>query len=99
MSRVWLHSDALADLDAARRWYDAQQLGLGDEFIDAVEHALESVLAFPVAYPVDYRDARRFLIERFPYCLYYRVEDGDVVVAACLHAARDPKKRRRRLRG
>ena len=99
MVRVWLHSDALTDLEAARSWYEAQQEGLGDEFIDAVERALESVLAFPAACPVDYRDARRFLIERFPYCLYYRVEDGDLVVAACLHATRDPKKKRRRLRG
>jgi plasmid stabilization system protein ParE len=99
VARVWLHSDAFADLEAARSWYEAQQEGLGDQFIDAVDGALESVLAFPAASPVDYRDSRRFLIERFPYCLYYRVEDGDVVVAACLHAARDPKRRRRRLRG
>jgi hypothetical protein len=41
--------------------------------------------AFPAAYPVDYRDARCFLIERFPYCLHYRLENDTVVVVSCLH--------------
>ena len=99
MNRVWLLSAALADIEAARQWYEAQRPGLGDEFVDAVDDAMESVLAFPAAYPVDYRDARRFLIERFPYCLYYRLESDTVVVVSCLHAARDPEQRRRRLSG
>jgi plasmid stabilization system protein ParE len=63
-----------------------------------VNDAIESILAFPDAYPFDYRDARRFLVERFPYGLFYRVEGDSIVVVACLHAARDPERRRRRLR-
>ena len=59
----------------------------------------ESVLEFPTAYPVDYRDARRILVERFPYCLYYRAQGDAIVVVACMHAARDPETRRKRLRG
>ena len=99
MNTVWLLSAALADIEAARQWYEAQRPGLGDEFVDAVDDAMESVLAFPAACPVYYRDARRFLIERFPYCLYYRLENDTVVVVSCLHAARDPEQGRRRLRG
>ena len=99
MAKIWLVADALADLAAAREWYEAQRPGLGDEFIGAVDDAMESVLAFPIAYPVDYRDARRFLVERFPYCLYYRLEGDDVVVVACIHAVRDPRETHRRLRG
>jgi plasmid stabilization system protein ParE len=99
VSRVWLLSAALVDIETARQWYEAQRSGLGDEFVDAVDDAIESVLAFPAAYPVYYRDARRFLIERFPYCLYYRLDNDTVVVVSCLHAARDPEQRRRRLRG
>ncbi|MDA3935736.1 MAG: type II toxin-antitoxin system RelE/ParE family toxin [Actinomycetota bacterium] len=99
MTSAWLLSAALADIESARQWYEAQRPGLGDEFVDAVDDAMESVLAFPIAYPDDYRGARRFLIQRFPYCLYYRLEDDNVVVVACLHAVRDPERKRRRLRG
>ena len=48
MNTVWLLSAALADIEAARQWYEAQRPGLGDEFVDAVDDAMESVLAFPV---------------------------------------------------
>ncbi len=76
LARIWLLADAFADIEAARQWYEAQRAGLGDEFVDAADAALESVLEIPTAYPVDYRDARRILVERFPYCLYYRAQ-GD----------------------
>lgn len=99
MARIWLLAEAVADLEAAQQWYEAQRSGLGGEFIEAVDDAMESVLDFPIAFPVDYRDARRFLVERFPYCLYYRIQEDGVVVVACMHAARDPEKRRKRLRG
>jgi toxin ParE1/3/4 len=99
VATLWLLSDALADIEAARGWYDVQRPGLGDLFLDAIDDALESVQTFPAAHPIDYRDARRLLVERFPYCLYYRVEADGIVVVACLHAARDPAETRRRLRG
>jgi len=90
---------ALADIEAAREWYEAQRPGLGDRFLDAVDSAVDSVAAFPAAYPIEYRNARRFLLEGFPYSLYYRVEDDAVAVVACMHAVRDPARKRRRLRG
>jgi plasmid stabilization system protein ParE len=97
--QLWILADAVAEIEAARVWYEFQRPGLGGEFLDAIESAVESLLAFPEARSVDYRDARRYLLERFPYCLYYRVESDGLVVVALLHAARDPARKRRRLRG
>lgn len=99
MGTLWILADALAEIANAREWYDLQCPGLGNDFLDALEAALNSLLAFPSAYPVNYRDARRVLLERFPYCLFYRTDGEDVVVVACLHAARNPTGKRRRLRG
>jgi plasmid stabilization system protein ParE len=98
VTRVQFVSAALADVEDARQWYDAQRPGLGDDFLDAFEGAVDSVAAFPTAYPVQYRDVRRFLLERFPYCLYYRVASDGVIVLACMHAVRSPIRIRRRLR-
>ncbi|MBS3956000.1 MAG: type II toxin-antitoxin system RelE/ParE family toxin [Clostridiales bacterium] len=82
----------------ARDWHELQRPGLGDEFIDAVDSAVDSVLGFAAAHPVVYRRSRRFLLPRFPYCLYYRVDDAGIIVVACLHAVRDPEHHRRRSR-
>ena len=97
--QLWILADAVAEIEAARAWYETQRPGLGDDFLGAVEITVESLLDFPDACPIDYRDARRCLLERFPYCLYYRVESDGLVVVALLHAARDPMGKRRRLRG
>ena len=99
MSDIWFLRQALVDLRDARGWYDEQRLGLGDEFANAVESAIESILAFPTAHLLVHRDAHRILLERFPYCLYYRVHSEAVIVVAILHVARDPERDRSRLRG
>jgi toxin ParE1/3/4 len=56
--------------------------------------------ANPLAYPVVYKTLRRFLLSKFPYNIFYLVEEGlledgelgeTIVVFACFHAKRDPK--------
>jgi len=99
VNRVWFLPAALADVRVAVRWYGAEQRGLGDDFVSDVEKAIDQILAFPEAYPAVHRGVRRHLVERFPYCLYYRVEGNGVVVIALLHAARDPEGHRERWSG
>lgn len=99
MRSAWFLTAAVADVAEARDWCELQRPGLGGEFIDAVDSAVDSILEFPSAHPVTYRRSRRFLLTRFPYCLYYRVDDAGIIVVACLHAVRDPEQHRRRSRG
>ncbi|MHB8051113.1 MAG: type II toxin-antitoxin system RelE/ParE family toxin [Coriobacteriia bacterium] len=98
MRSAWFLTAAVADVAEARDWYEIQRPGLGDEFIDAVDSAVDSVCDFPAAHPAVYRGSRRFLLARFPYCLYYRVDDAGIIVVACLHAVRAPEHHRWRLR-
>jgi toxin ParE1/3/4 len=99
VSHAWFLQQALADVRAGRSSYEEQKPGLGNEFADAVDAAMQSILAFPAAYPIIRRDARRFLLQRFPYCLYYRVQEEAVIVVACLHVARDPEEHQSRVSG
>ena len=82
---------AAADVEEAHNWYEGQRRGLGEEFLAAVQAALEQVESNPQLYAVLYRDTRRVLLRRFPYGLYYRVLDDRVIVVACFHAKRDPR--------
>jgi plasmid stabilization system protein ParE len=62
---------AEADFESAFRWYQEQNLGLGAEFIRAVDAVLASIVREPEAYPVVYRQSRRALLRRFPYAVYF----------------------------
>lgn len=70
MSRVWFLAAALADVQQAARWYQAEDVGLAEEFVQAVSIAVDRIKQFPSAAPEVHRGIRRHLIARFPYCLY-----------------------------
>jgi len=42
------------DVQAAYQWYESQRVGLGEEFLSAVEQKLSAVRAFPEANAVLY---------------------------------------------
>ena len=87
-----LRPAASADVEDAYRWYEAQQTGLGEEFLAAAEAVIKSVVANPLQFPVIHRQTRRALLRRFPYGFYYRIVEDQIVVVACMHGRRDPRR-------
>jgi len=83
---------AAADVEDAYVWYEGQRRGLGEEFLAEVSATLARVLANPHQYPVIRRATRRALLHRFPYGLFYRVIEEQVLVVARMHARRDPRR-------
>jgi len=93
-----LRPEARLDLEAAARWYEAQEPGLGRRFLEEVRQAFRRIQSNPEAYGSAYRNTRRALIRRFPYGVIDLPvpEQGTIVVLAVLHCGRDPKLWRQR---
>jgi toxin ParE1/3/4 len=83
---------AAADVEDAYRWYEARRRGLGDEFLTAVSGVIEALMAYPESFPVVYRQTRCVNLRRFPYGLYYRIVDDQIIVVAYMHGRRDPRR-------
>jgi toxin ParE1/3/4 len=79
-----------ADIEAAFGWYESEQPGLGLEFLDEVRAAYGRILDRPLKYQELRSGIRRALTRRFPYGIYFSVEDDLIVVIAVLDTARDP---------
>ena len=90
--------EAEADVRAAFDWYQRQRDGLGSEFLEELTKAEDKVRADPFAFRLLRRDARRLLLRRFPYQLIYRVVDDVVVILACFHGRRAPRRLEMRTR-
>ena len=88
---VWVPA-AEADLREARTWYEDIRLELGDHFALAVDAAVEAIAKNPLQFPAVYRGRRRAGVRRFPYGIFYEVQEHRIVVIACFHARRDPKR-------
>jgi plasmid stabilization system protein ParE len=68
---------AVDDLDAGRRFYERQQDGLGNYFLDAPFSDIDSLLLYAGVHQ-QFFGYYRALSKRFPYAIYYRV-NGDII--------------------
>jgi len=89
---VRLRPEAARDLSDAAVWYEEQLPGLGHQFLDEVVVALSTIAGAPVRFPIVHRNTRRALIQRFPFGIYYRVDNTTIVVLAVMHGSRDPRR-------
>jgi toxin ParE1/3/4 len=83
--------EAEADLVEARAWYERKREGLGDEFVLCVEAGLDHIRRVPKAATEVYPGVRRVVVRRFPYGIYYRVDEDQIAVLAVYHSKRDPR--------
>ena len=94
--RLVFRRSASAEFVEAVAWYESQRQGLGAEFADEVEQAIEKAAKNPARYPVVFGDIRRTVTRRFPFAIYFRVRGSAVIVLAVFHGRRDPTKWQRR---
>ncbi len=90
-----------ADQLAAAAWYDGQQPGLGDSFLDESEAIITSLTTNALLYSVRFEDVRCVRLRHFhPYGIFYVIRNGEVRLLAIHHGARDLhwlQKRRKQL--
>jgi len=90
--RVNVQPRAEAEADEAAAWYEAQQPGLGIEFLLEPDAAIEKAAEVPLAYSMILREVRRVLVRRFPYAVYFTFEREFIEVFAVLHQQRAPSR-------
>lgn len=96
-SRFIVRPAAEADIAEAALWYEARSIGLGAEFLRAVDVCLEEIRRSPERFPQIYKSSRRALLRRFPYATYFVSTPTSIRVVACMHVKRDPGRWQRRV--
>ena len=89
------------DLLAAALWYEEQEPGLGDAFLDESEAIISTLSDRALLYSIRFADVRCLRFQRFhKYGVYYVIRGGEVRLLAIHHGARDQQwlhERRRQL--
>jgi plasmid stabilization system protein ParE len=93
-----LEPEAEAEIFTTADWYRRRNPAAGAAFLDAVNRALRLIQEHPEQYQVVYREARRALVDGFPYAFFYKVTDREIIIISCFHTSRNPKVWRDRLR-
>ena len=71
--------------------YSAESKELGRRFVQTVQNACLEIATDPLRWRVFDGRVRRCLVPRFPYIIYYLVEDEVLYFGALLHSARHPE--------
>lgn len=86
---IRLLESAKQDLLAGYRFYEDQSAGLGDYFLDCLQADVRSLVIYASLH-AKADGFFRMLAKRFPFAIYYLVDDERIDVYAVLDCRRDP---------
>ena len=70
---------AIEDLYKGRLFYERQGKGLGDYFFDSLFSDIDSLALYGGIHPLHF-GYHRMLSKRFPYAIYYTIENKDTII-------------------
>ncbi len=71
---------AREDLELALLWYERQRKGLGFDFLNCIEFALENVVKNPEMCQVRYLNFRGCVVRKFPFTIFYTIETDGIII-------------------
>ena len=87
--RIEILDEAEKDLVDGYAFYERQSQGLGHYFLDSLFSDLESLHLYAGIHAMHF-GYHRLLAKRFPFAVYYRIQDKVIRVYAILDCRRDP---------
>jgi plasmid stabilization system protein ParE len=78
------------EMNETARFYEERVRGLGREFLEEVERAINSILIQPSAGRIISQNIRRRILKRFPFGILYAMEPDRIVIVAVMHLHRRP---------
>ena len=88
--KVRLLDMAQFELDEAIEFYNYENPGLGEAFLDEFLRGIGRIKDFPEAWQPCSKQTRRCLIRRFPYGIIYKILKNEILVVAVAHLHRKP---------
>jgi plasmid stabilization system protein ParE len=93
--RIQIDQLAADEAAAAALWYDRQRMGLGTEFLRAIDDTIAVLAANPDAGSMletllDEPNVLRLQVRRFPYLVIYEKGHREIRVVAIAHTRRRP---------
>ena len=95
--KIKLLRSAVEDLYRGRLFYEKQGEGLGDYFFESLFSDIDSLTLYNGIHPLFF-GYHRMLSKRFPYAIYYKVDDDTITVWRVLDMRSNPSRIENELR-
>jgi plasmid stabilization system protein ParE len=71
-------------------WYESKTNGLGLRFTDEIDSTIERIRLNPELYPAVAEDIRKIQVNKFPFSIFYTIQDDLLVILRLFHNKRKP---------
>ena len=72
-------------------FYSKLNVEISREFFTEVSLIEKNIISFPEMYKIRYKNLRRVNLNKFPFCIFYRIESENIIrLIKIVHQSRDP---------
>lgn len=88
---IELSEEAEIDFDKSYKYYYEDSPKVADTFFNIINLGFENILKNPNSFPIAHKDMRKYVLQKFPFVIYYRKVDLTIQVIAIFHNSRNPQ--------
>ncbi len=79
------------DIQGIYEWYESKRKNLGVEFVIELDKSIDKISANPYFSYNVLQNIKRVAIHRFPYNIYYSIDNFTVTIFVIMHQYRNPE--------
>lgn len=88
---IELSDAAELDLDKSYQYYYEDSPKIAAKFYKRINLGFENIKQNPNSFPFAHKDIRKLVVEKFPFVIYYRIDNTVIKVIAIFHTSRNPE--------
>ena len=88
---IEISNEAEVDFDKSYEYYLENSLKIADTFFKIINSSIENIKQSPFSFPVAYKNIRKYIVKKFPFVIYFQIEDSIIKVIAIFHTSRNPE--------
>lgn len=90
MKSLIISQEVELEIEISAKYFKLQYDGLEILFLDEIENAFLKIQENPERYPIIEQRIRKFIIQRFPFNIFYEINKDGILILAVAHQKRKP---------
>ncbi|WP_010419538.1 type II toxin-antitoxin system RelE/ParE family toxin [Anaerophaga thermohalophila] len=88
---IEISDEAEIDFDKSYEYYFEESPKVANAFFKRINISLEDIKQNPFTFPIAHKEVRKYLVRKFPFVIYYQIDNSTIKVVAIFHTSRNPE--------